>query len=158
MFLHRWLSHSCQGCLIVELWANVLNIILELFSGPFELVIIMTELPAAFPVEQRVELGIWSWNKHILGSQKSKHVFVQLFKMFLFNVLDDLNQSDQIKFELLEFKILLQCVAPVQFYVLIEVPLKLEIELSVFRFDVLQLVRHLLRWLSGVSPRQCQVR
>jgi hypothetical protein len=78
--------------------------------------------------------------------------------MFLFNVLDDLNQSDQIKFELLEFKILLQCVAPVQFYVLIEVPLKLEIELSVFRFDVLQLVRHLLRWLSGVSPRQCQVR
>lgn len=158
MFLHRWLSHSCQRCLIIELWAYILNIILELFSGPFELVIIVTKLPAAFPVEQRVELGIWRWNKNELGSQKFKHVFVQLLQVFLFNVLDDLNQSDQIKFELFEFRILLQCAAPVQFNVLIVVPLKLEVELPVFRFDVLQLVRHLLRWLFGVSPRQCQVR
>ena len=54
-------SYSCDFCLVLILFANCIHILLELLSGPLELMIFMSELSVGFlPLEQRIELRVWS--------------------------------------------------------------------------------------------------
>ena len=64
--------------------------------------IIVPELSACIPFEQRVELTVGSGHPNVGWPEIPKDIGVQLIEVFLMNVLDDFNEGDKIEFMFLE--------------------------------------------------------
>ncbi len=64
--------------------------------------IIMPKLFVRFlPLEQRIELRVWSWDPYPFRAKISEDILVKWVQVLFLNVLNDLDQCDELKISLL---------------------------------------------------------